>query len=112
MDLKLLDTDPLPEPPFPGVTTGDLHLEPLTTPTALYIEGRAQSNCVGAYAKHIRSGGIYVYQVLAPERATLAIGHYRNGTWRIMELKAAGNAEVMESTRLSVESWLAQLAVR
>lgn len=111
MDLKLLDTDPLPEPPFPRVTTGNLHLEPLTTPVALLIEGRAQSNCVGAYAKRIRRGGLYIYQVLAPERATLAIGRTRNGIWRISEIKAPGNAEVMESTRQSVESWLGELAV-
>lgn len=115
MDLKLLDPDPLPEPPFPGVTTSDLHLEPLTTPVALLIEGRAQSNCVGAYAKRIRRGGLCVYRVLAPERATLAIGrtrnHTRKGTWVISELKAPGNAEVMESTRQSVESWLGELAV-
>jgi len=111
MDLKLLDPDPLPEPPFPGITTSDLHLEPLTTPAELLIEGRAQSNCVGAYAKRIRRGGLYVYRVLAPERATLAIARIRNDTWRISELKAPGNAEVMDSTRQSVESWLGKNAV-
>ena len=111
MDLKLLDADQLPEPPFPGVATTDLHLEPLTTPTALLIEGRAQSNCVGAYAKRIRRGGLCVYRVLAPERATLSIARIRNGTWRISELKAAANAEVMESTRRSVEAWLREPTV-
>lgn len=108
IDLKLLDPDPLPEPPFPGVATNDLHLEPLTTPVAMIIEGRAQSNCVGAYAKRIRRGGLYVYRVLAPERATLAITRNRNGTWLISELKATENAEVMDTTRLCVESWLGQ----
>lgn len=111
MDLKLLDPDPLPEPPFPGVATTGLHLEPLTTPSALIIEGRAQSNCVGAYAKRIRRGGLYIYQVLSPERATLAIARTRNNTWCISEIKAPGNSEVNDTTRWSVESWLGKLAV-
>ena len=107
MDLKLLDPDPFPEPPFPGIIASDLNLEPLKTPAELIIEGRAQSNCVGAYAKRIRRGGLYIYRVLAPERATLAIACTSKGTWRISELKAPENAGVMDWTRQSIESWLA-----
>jgi hypothetical protein len=106
MDLKLLDPEPFPEPPFPGIITSDLNLELLKTPAELIIEGRAQLNCVGAYAKRICRGGLYIYRVLAPERATLAIARNSKGTWRISELKAPANAEVMDSTRQSIESWV------
>lgn len=61
---------------------------------------------MGAYAKSIRRGGLYVYRMLSPERATLAIARTRNGTWHISEFKATGNAEVKASTRRSVKSWL------
>lgn len=107
MDLKLLDPDPFPEPSFPGIIASDLNLAPLRTPAELIIEGRAQSNCVGAYAKRIRRGGLYIYRVFAPERATLAIVRTNKGTWHISELKAPANAEVMDSTRQSIELWLA-----
>ena len=112
MDLKLLITDPLPDPPFPTIHSGDLQLEPITEALDLVQEGRCQSNCVGAYAKRIRRGGLYVYRVLAPERATLSIVRTRNGTWRISELKAAQNQEAMSVTRENIESWLGKLTFR
>ena len=106
IDLKILTTAPLPDPPFPSIHSDDLQLEPITEAIELIIEGRSQMNCVGAYAKRIRRGGLYVYRVLAPERATLAIARTRNDTWKISELKTSGNAEVMDSTRRRVEAWL------
>ena len=45
----------------------------LTEPRDLLVEGLRQHNCVASYAPAVARGDTYVYRVLAPERATLAI---------------------------------------
>lgn len=92
-----------PPPPLPGTCD----IVPLTSPDALREEGCAQQNCVGSYARRVRSGGIYVYSVLRPERATLAIRRGPDGFWRIAELKAEKNRSVSPLTKASVQRWLA-----
>ena len=58
-----------PSPPFAG--TEDIR--PLRSEKALYDEGSELLHCVGIYADRIRSGCSYIYQVLAPVRATMEI---------------------------------------
>jgi hypothetical protein len=48
---------------------------------------------------------LYFYQVLAPERATLAVAA-RDGRWCIREMKATCNRAVMPATVRAVAAWL------
>jgi hypothetical protein len=106
MDLKKFDRLPLPEPPLPGHESENLRLEPLTTEIDLVEEGRIQRNCAGAYAPRVRQGGLFLYRVTAPERATLLIARVRMGEWRISELKAAENRPVSDETAAAIHNWL------
>jgi hypothetical protein len=96
-----------PRPPLPGV---DNCIVPLCTPADLVEEGEGQSNCVASYAKRVEGGGIFIYRVLFPERATLSIVRGENGIWERSELKAAGNDDVTPATEHMVEDWLEQYA--
>lgn len=91
-----------PPPPLPG--TDDII--PLTSAAELRGEGSAQHNCVGSYGRRVRSGSTYIYKVLRPERATLAISRGGGGSWKIAELKAAKNRAVAPATKAAVSRWL------
>jgi hypothetical protein len=54
------------------------------------------------------AGRQYIYRVLAPSRATLALGKGRDGHWRISQLAAAGNRPVPRATWIAVELWLSR----
>lgn len=108
LDLKRIIHNELPSPPLAKVHRLGLHVEPITTAIDLVKEGRAQKNCVGAYASKVRRGNLYVYRILEPERATLSIARQRNGSWVIGEIKAKDNCEVQESTIQHVKKWLLQ----
>ena len=95
---------PFPPPPLHG--TPDI--QPLTSTELLRMEGQEQNNCVAVYDLAIRRGGYYVYQVLAPERATLSIFQGQDGCWRRLELKVHNNKNVKPATEKAVDCWLAQ----
>jgi hypothetical protein len=95
---------PYPSPPVPG--TEDII--PLTSAEQLRIEGVKQSNCVGSYAWRVLQGDTYVYRVMGPDRATLAIVRGADGCWRRSELKARKNRKVKASTVAHVDRWLAR----
>jgi hypothetical protein len=108
MDLRRIINNELPDPPFGPSITAEVHIEPITTAIDLIKEGKAQKNCVGAYADRVRRGGLYVYRVLAPERATLSIAQQWDRSWVIDEIKAKDNSDVQESTIQHVKKWLSQ----
>jgi hypothetical protein len=91
-----------PPPPIPG----NMAIKPLQSPAALVREGTEQSNCVGSYAARVAAGNTYIYQVLAPERATLSIVRLDQGPWQIGELLLAHNRRVGLETRRWVKAWL------
>jgi hypothetical protein len=91
-----------PPPPVPG--TPDI--VPLTTSGQLKAEGSEQHNCVGTYARKVRAGDVYIYKVLNPERATLAIRLGSDGFWRRSEIECARNRPVSNSTKAAVDQWL------
>jgi hypothetical protein len=100
---RVLKPRALPLPPIPG--TKDII--PLTTKEALRAEGKEQKNCVGSYARKVRGEAIYIYRVLNPERATLAITVGPDGFWRRAELEFAGNETASWLTEAKVDEWLA-----
>ena len=71
-------------------------------------EGREQEHCAMSYAKDIANGAVYLYRVLEPERATLAIVRDESGEWRLDQLLRARNEPVTEETNQGVVRWLSQ----
>lgn len=105
--LKKLKAQPFQDPPIPGT----LDIIPLQTPEALLIEGIHQDNCVGSFDKVVRSGKQYIYKVLRPERATLAIKQGLGGHWDCSQLLGARNHPVKAATHRAIAAWLAQHSI-
>ena len=94
LDLKF------PPPPIPGTEK----IVALDSPGLLIDEGRKQRHCVAIKAEEVASGQMYVYRVLAPERATLSIIRAGAG-WEFGELCGPGNRPVAERTKQFVRNW-------
>lgn len=95
-------TASFPLPPISGTDT----IVPITTAQELLEEGRIQHHCVASYINHVAyAEKIYVYRVLKPERATLALGR-KGDAWRIYELKLACNHKPSDVTYQSIINWL------
>lgn len=99
---KVASAGALPPPPFPGV---DGMIEPLVTCQELAIEGREQHHCVACYADAVCSGEVYIYRILRPERATLAIMNRRTA-WHLGEIRGYRNADVKPETYQAAMDWL------
>lgn len=100
----------IPRPPLEGTDA----IIPLTKVADYFEEGREQQSCVASYASRVavsvdgsRDGraSLYVYRVLQPERATLAIRRDR-GAWCIDELRCAQNRPAAHRTQMAVQEWL------
>jgi hypothetical protein len=91
-----------PRPPVAGTAS----IVPLRTPRDLVIEGEQQHNCVATYARWVERSEVFVYRVVAPQRATLSLRRQPDGSWGISELLAACNRRVSWQTRHAVEDWL------
>jgi hypothetical protein len=63
-------------------------------------------HCVNTYRQTIEQGRMYIYKVMMPERATLAITPDSCGGWVISQIKGVCNHEVKEDTRQAVREWL------
>jgi hypothetical protein len=98
-----LGTGPFPPPPADG--TEDII--PITNIEELVQEATEMKNCVATYASSIISGGIYIYKVLQPERATLAI-NYDEDRLSLNELKAVSNGDATQETLNAIQWWLNQ----
>ncbi|MBI2372902.1 MAG: PcfJ domain-containing protein [Deltaproteobacteria bacterium] len=97
-----------PAPPIPG----NEYIQPLDSVEALIDEGVAQENCAGDYARFVRSGSLYVYRVLEPERCTLSITRFEN-RWLIDQLRRRRNlTPESPATRRIVERWIKDHAQR
>jgi len=91
-------------PPIPGTSA----IMPITSPVDLYREGKHMHNCVATYKSTIQDGRMYIYRILEPERATLAIRPYTDGKWCISQLKGVCNQKVSQATKRMVKEWLTQ----
>ena len=96
-----------PAPPVSG--TADI--VPLTDGKQLFEEGRQQRNCVGGYGERVAKKEVFIYRVLAPERATLSIRPSPDGGHEIEQLLRGCNQPVSAVTVTSVRRWLAAEAV-
>lgn len=103
MNLKRADQGgPLPPPPIPGISG---EIEPLESSQAILQEGRQQQHCVGGYVACVQDGEAYIYRMLKPERATLAISRGPRG-WSLREIHGLRNADVRPDSYQAALDWL------
>ena len=87
---------------------GNRHIIPLNKYADLYYESQEQNNCVASMTTKIIQGKVYLYKVLYPERATLALKPIRKGSWEIREITARCNKKVKKETVQTVERWITE----
>jgi len=90
-----------PPPPLPGTEL----VVPITTSDALVAEGRTLHHCIGSFAARVTCGQVYVYQLLAPERATVAIVR-RAVRWELLDMRGDKNVIPAEPAQRAVQAWL------
>jgi hypothetical protein len=90
-----------PPPPLPGTET----IQPISTPHLLHEEARQQHNCVRQQLNDIVGGMLYLYRMIAPERATIGIYPAEEG-WKLGEILGAGNKPVSEETERVAKAWV------
>lgn len=92
---------PFPPPPL----SGNENVVPITSARELRAEGVEMRHCVAIHESDVAMAkNYYVYRVVAPERATLAIRRTYRG-WKIAELSGPRNKAVASETRLQVKAW-------
>jgi hypothetical protein len=77
-------------------------LIPLETREAIAREGWEQRNCISSYTAAADAGKVYLFKLLHPERATVAL-KIRKDRWSVSELKGPRNRPVRRDTRLLVD---------
>jgi hypothetical protein len=92
------------DPPIQGNET----ITPIASVIELRKEGREQKNCVASMERDVKSGKRYIYRVLSPQRATLAIYRGNDGCWHRGEIKRKTNLAVSQETLEHVDRWLYQ----
>jgi len=107
-ETSLIQTFPIPP------LLGSKHVIPITNTNMLLEESKLQHHCVAAYDEDIIRGEYYVYQILAPERATLGIKIKRRlllqqkgeqPNLKIDQLKGYRNKAVSKETKEAVMLW-------
>jgi hypothetical protein len=78
---------------------------PISNGAELCEESREQWNCVASRAWDIFDGKLYVYRMVKPERATIAL-RQKNGIWTLDEVAAAGNQPVSKQAHMAIADWL------
>ena len=104
-DLRIIDPPPYPPPPLMPFGP-HLELVPLQTEVELLEEGRTQLNCVGDYAPRVRHGNMYIYRLLTPERATVAVSIGNSRRWQLHGIQSYQNSEVQPETFSAVLEWI------
>ncbi|MBI3206681.1 MAG: PcfJ domain-containing protein [Myxococcales bacterium] len=94
----------LPPPPVAGTD----EIVPLVSAEQILAEGREMHHCVASYIRPVAAGQVYVYRLLAPERATLSLRSDRDG-WELAQIKGPANAPVEHETVQQVHAWLARM---
>ena len=97
-----IDAMPFPPPPISGTDT----IIPITSKKELAMEGGSMRHCVATYDRQIKGGYVYIYQVLAPQRATLSIVRGSDRYWRVAQLKLERNKRPSRETYHVAHKWI------
>jgi hypothetical protein len=87
-------------PPDPGTDA----IIPITRAADLIAEGEEMGHCASDLLEDALAGRVYVYRVLAPERATLSV-HVADILYP-KQLRGLRNAPVKRATKDAVRAWL------
>ena len=90
-----------PPPPIPG----NEHIEPIRRVTELHNEGWTMQHCIASYADDVAANRYYIYRVLKPERATLALDLTTNPP-QVLECRLGYNRLPSAATMVMVHDWL------
>lgn len=89
-----------PKPPLPG---NDVVVA-LDSWAALVEEGKTMRHCVSGYGRHVGERSLFIYQVLAPQRLTMALK--RSGTlWQVSEVRGHCNSAASEEAMAVIKEW-------
>lgn len=91
----------LPTPPLPDTP----QIQALRSVADVFEEACVQENCVWSLLPRLVSGKLFLYRLLAPERATLALRR-QGGICCIDELEGACNEPVSTDTAAHVQRWI------
>ena len=88
--------------------TGNEQIIPVTNAYDLMQEGINMKHCIGSYHQRVLNGEYFVFQVMAPERATLGL-HYVRGELKVDQLRLKRNGTPAKATEETVYWWLTEL---
>lgn len=91
------EPDLFPPPPYEGTTA----IMPICTPEDLREEGRLMNHCAAIRAPNVAAGWMYMYRVMKPVRATLAVVRVRD-EWFCREIRGPGNAPISREIKKAV----------
>lgn len=85
------------------------HIIQLSDYQALFLESHRQHHCADTYHWDVQSGDYAIFQVLAPERATLGLKlNHKKQRYQFDQLVLKDNQPVSANTRRAVKRWLEQ----
>jgi len=89
-----------PPPPFPG---NDV-VVPLDSWEALVDEGEVMRHCVSGYGNVVGQRAVFIYQVLKPQRLTMAL--MKTGDrWLVSEVRGVCNSAASEEAMGVIKDW-------
>lgn len=94
---------------FPNSPLEDVdNIKYIATAKELHQEGLSQRHCVYSYLNRIVMGEYLIYQYCGKQRATIGIS-FRNGQYKIDQIKAKCNGIVDEETKSEIQNWFFQV---
>ncbi len=88
---------PPPIPPGPG-------MEPIRSIDELRAEGVKMHHCCASYLQDVRSGKLYFYRMLEPERLTVCVEKQAEG-WRLREVRGVANRAAGQAALERLAAW-------
>lgn len=89
-----------PKPPLPGNEV----IVPLTSWLELIAEGKQMKHCVTSYHSLVAEGQVFIYQVHASKRLTLAVT-LRENKWVVGEIKGVANTSPTKDDLELIYAW-------
>lgn len=89
-----------PKPPLPG----NKMIVPLTSWPELMMEGAQMKHCVASYHSLVANGEVFIYQVHASKRLTLAV-NLRENKWVLGEIKGVANTNPIKEDLELIHEW-------
>jgi len=69
-------------------------------------EGMEMKHCVGGYVDRVMGGDVFIYRVLAPERATMEVQRLPDEKFRIEQVKLYRNGKASKATLNILNQWI------